>query len=282
MLRTLRRMRARLLAEGQTGRYLRYALGEMVLVVAGILIALQLNTANQKRVDQGKLADYARAMIADLEEDLAMLEPIQREMEQVRDRVERLRVYVQGSPAEELRNVDLFFLTRAPYYRPYIWNRAALEQMQTAGALRQMRNRELAEMISRYDAFQRHLEDDFDHDRVIAVRALVAANRVVNMGYPSMEQLVQPTTLKGGQPFFDWEGVEDSELYGSFAQLDLPMVSRDPVLLMEMVNAYQAIPDSYGLWPRYVVEFPVLVGGIRSLIDALEAEYPEATGGDAD
>lgn len=278
MLRALRRMRARLLAEGQFGRYLRYALGELVLVVVGILIALQLNTANQKRVEQGKVHGYARAMIGDLEADLAMLEPIQREMEGIRDRVERLGKYVAETPLEEMRNVDLFFLMRAPYYRPYIWNRAALEQMQASGALRQMENRQLAGMISSYDAMQRHLLDDFVHDREIAVRALALAQQVVDMNYPSMWDRVEKKTLKRGQPFFDWSAVEGSALFTEFAALDKDMLRRDPVLLGEAVNAYQALLDSYGLWPRMRIELEETEGlpaGIRRLIAALEAEYPE-------
>lgn len=275
MLRAMRRIRARLLAEGRFGRYCRYALGELILVIVGILVALQLNTANQKRIEQAKVAGYARAMIGDLKEDLAMLEPIRLEMAGIRDRVVRLGEYVAETPIEEMRNVDLFFLMRAPYYRPYIWNRAALEQMQSSGALRQMENRKLASDISRYDAFQRHLLDDFLHDREIAVRALALASKVVDMNYPSMEPRVKATTLSGGQPFFDWSKVEESELYMEFAALERDMLRRDPTLLGEAVNAYQAVVDSYGLWPRYVIEMPMLEAGIQMLIDALESEYPE-------
>lgn len=275
MIRTLRKIRGRLLAEGDSGKYFRYALGEMVLVVAGILIALQLNTMSQKRTEQDHVASYARAMIKDLKADEAMLEPILLEMEGVRNRVVRLGLYIQNQPIEEMRNVDLFFLMRSPYYRPYIWNRVALEQMQSSGALRQMKNRELAAKISAYDAFQRHLDDDYAHDREIAVRALALANRVVNMNYPSMEDLVPTTTLKLGMPFFDWEAAETSEMYTTFAALDLPMIRRDPVLLGEAVNAYQQIVDTYGLWPRFRVEMPKLQAEISELVDALEAEYPE-------
>ena len=275
MLRALRRMRAKLLAEGQTGRYFRYAIGEMVLVVAGILIALELNTANTRRVEQQKLAEYARAMISDLEEDLDMLEPIEMEMRTVRTRVERLRSYVQDTPPEEMSNVHLFFMTRAPYYRPYIWNRAALEQMKASGALRQMRNRELAGSISEYDAFQQHLVEDYNHDRVIAVRALAAAHRVVNMGYPDEALTFPPITLPRGNPFFDWDAFEQSDGGAALAAMNLQMISRDPVLLMEMVNAYKAIIDAYGYRPRLNVEMPMLLEGIQGLIDALEAEYPE-------
>jgi hypothetical protein len=276
MLRALRRVRARLLVEGQTGRYLLYAFGELILVVIGILIALQLNTANEARIEQQEVRQYAQALVEDLKADQAMLQPILREMESVRERVMRLSRYVQERPIEEMRNIDLFFLMRAPYYRPYQWNRAALEQMKSSGALRQMENRELAAMISAYDALRRHLEDDWVHDREIGVRALALANRVVNMNYPSMEDLVTPTQLRlGEQVLALGDELENSLVHKAFAELDLPMLRRDPVLLGEAVNAYQQIVDEYGLWPRFRVEMPMLQERIQELIDALEAEYPK-------
>jgi hypothetical protein len=276
MLRALRRVRARLLVEGQTGRYLLYAFGELILVVIGILIALQLNTANEARIEQQEVRQYAQALVEDLKADQAMLQPILREMEDVRERVMRLSRYVQERPIEEMRNIDLFFLMRAPYYRPYQWNRAALEQMKSSGALRQMENRELAAMISAYDALRRHLEDDWVHDREIGVRALALANRVVNMNYPSMEDLVPPTQLRlGEQVLASGDELENSLVHKAFAELDLPMLRRDPVLLGEAVNAYQQIVDEYGLWPRFRVAMPMLQERIQELIDALEAEYPK-------
>jgi hypothetical protein len=44
----------KLLVENNAGKYLVYALGEIVLVVIGILIALQINTWNEWRKDRVK------------------------------------------------------------------------------------------------------------------------------------------------------------------------------------------------------------------------------------
>ncbi len=49
MLRFLRKLRQRLIGERKLVAYLLYALGEIFLVVVGILIALQINNWNQKR-----------------------------------------------------------------------------------------------------------------------------------------------------------------------------------------------------------------------------------------
>ncbi len=49
MIQFFRKIRQNLLLEGKTGKYLKYAIGEIVLVVIGILIALQINNWNENR-----------------------------------------------------------------------------------------------------------------------------------------------------------------------------------------------------------------------------------------
>jgi len=55
--------------QGGAGSYLRYALGEVVLVVIGILIALQFNDWYQERFDRQVEREYLASMSRDLKED---------------------------------------------------------------------------------------------------------------------------------------------------------------------------------------------------------------------
>ena len=50
MIKFYRKIRQNLLSEGKTGKYLKYAIGEIILVVIGILIAVQINNLNQSRI----------------------------------------------------------------------------------------------------------------------------------------------------------------------------------------------------------------------------------------
>lgn len=51
MIKFFRKIREKMLAENKFSRYLLYAIGEIVLVVIGILMALQVNTWNQNRLN---------------------------------------------------------------------------------------------------------------------------------------------------------------------------------------------------------------------------------------
>jgi hypothetical protein len=48
MIKFLRHIRQNLIIENKTGKYFKYAIGEIVLVVIGILIALSINDRNKE------------------------------------------------------------------------------------------------------------------------------------------------------------------------------------------------------------------------------------------
>jgi hypothetical protein len=54
MIKLFRNIRKNLLNEGKTTKYLKYAIGEIVLVVIGILIALSINNWNSNRIKHQK------------------------------------------------------------------------------------------------------------------------------------------------------------------------------------------------------------------------------------
>ncbi|WP_445383009.1 hypothetical protein [Robiginitalea sp. IMCC43444] len=66
MIKFFRRIRQNLLSAGKTGKYFKYAIGEIILVVIGILIALQINNWNEQRISnlyENKLLKELRSTI---------------------------------------------------------------------------------------------------------------------------------------------------------------------------------------------------------------------------
>lgn len=58
---------------GNLRRYLIYAIGEIVLVVIGILIALQINNWNELQKNKALTKTYLKAMVEDLNDDITVL-----------------------------------------------------------------------------------------------------------------------------------------------------------------------------------------------------------------
>ena len=69
MIKFFRRIRQNLLMENKTGKYIKYAIGEIILVVIGILIALSINNWNENRKLDEKRETYYRQLIIDLQSD---------------------------------------------------------------------------------------------------------------------------------------------------------------------------------------------------------------------
>ena len=64
------------MGESRFGKYLLYAIGEIVLVVIGILIALQINNANQQRIAKNKEVEILQDFNRGLEFDINQLDSI--------------------------------------------------------------------------------------------------------------------------------------------------------------------------------------------------------------
>ena len=69
MIKFFRRIRQQLLSENRFTRYFLYAVGEIVLVVVGILIALQINNWNTNRIAANQMTDFLINLKNDLQAD---------------------------------------------------------------------------------------------------------------------------------------------------------------------------------------------------------------------
>ena len=74
MLRFFRQIRQRLITDNKFSKYLLYAIGEILLVVIGILIALQVNAYQDERMERSKECEYLSSLITDLTIEKTFLE----------------------------------------------------------------------------------------------------------------------------------------------------------------------------------------------------------------
>ena len=73
MLNFFRKIRYKLMNKNNTFRYLKYALGEIVLVVIGILIALSINNWNEKRKIDFQADELTEKLLVEMEQTIGYL-----------------------------------------------------------------------------------------------------------------------------------------------------------------------------------------------------------------
>ena len=73
MINFFRRFRKKLADDNQFMKYSKYAIGEIVLVVIGILIALQINNWNENRKTEIQIKKSLTALKSDLKQDMILI-----------------------------------------------------------------------------------------------------------------------------------------------------------------------------------------------------------------
>ena len=113
MLRFFRKMRKALIPENRFGRYFFYAVGEIVLVVIGILIALQVNNWNENRKNRIYEKRILNELIVSLSRDLSTLEY---NFELHKQAIKSSEIVLNALTENEQFNDSLAFHFAAVYY----------------------------------------------------------------------------------------------------------------------------------------------------------------------
>jgi hypothetical protein len=74
MIKFFRKIRYDLMEKNKTGKYLKYAFGEIILVVIGILIALQINNWNEKKNSINQAEKHLETISLNLKDDILQAE----------------------------------------------------------------------------------------------------------------------------------------------------------------------------------------------------------------
>ncbi len=94
MIKFFRKIRQQLLNENKTGKYLKYAIGEIVLVVIGILIALSINNWNEAKKEEVIEVQFLNRIVEDLKSDTTYL---RRRIKDSENEIDTYLLYVKNS-----------------------------------------------------------------------------------------------------------------------------------------------------------------------------------------
>ncbi len=74
MIKFFRNIRKTIVNEGKTGNYLKYAIGEILLVVIGIVIALQINNWNERRKEAVFERQVLKEILTSIDQNISYLD----------------------------------------------------------------------------------------------------------------------------------------------------------------------------------------------------------------
>lgn len=275
MIRIFRQARSLTASRKRFRKYLWYSLGEIILVVIGILIAIQVNNWNEDRIERKQIHAYARALASDLRDDVAAVKVSAYQAQNVVFQVDALVAYLRERSFDSISNIDLYRHVWSMGYRPFAFNRAALGPMKSSGALREVRNQELARKISEYEGLTYHLEEDQASDSRNARDAYLATNKVINRNFPNRAAVHEYFTIASDAERFRESFLEfpSTELYQRIERNDLGLVATDMRDVQEMINILISYRSDLDARPE--IELPRLMTLAQELIDLIETEYPE-------
>ena len=129
--------------------YVKYALGEIILVVLGILIALQVNNLNETRIEKRAMKDYFQKISFNINADINESERL------LKFRQDHIVSCNKVSEALIENNFSDQLLIQKAIFEMIIevqlnYNKDAFESLKSSGYLRYLKNEELEELLNDY------------------------------------------------------------------------------------------------------------------------------------
>ena len=163
MIKLFRNIRKNLITHGKTANYIKYAIGEIVLVVIGILIALQINNWNEEKKERKIEKNYVISLIEDLEihtTKLCVLIKAYEKKEFEIDTVLRTYSKLSNSYNDTLwRN-----LPSVIQFPDFIYTDRTMQQLENSGGMRFILNKDALNAIIDYDLSVKHLLESYIPD----------------------------------------------------------------------------------------------------------------------
>jgi hypothetical protein len=137
--------------KNNTSKYFKYAIGEIVLVVIGILIALSINNWNQNRLDKIKSEEYHQRIVEDLDQFNTILSKESKRALQVN---KYLHATVQILKGKELtqKNKDTLDFALNNYFQMVEVQESldTYEELKSSGQLGLIYNKDLRKKLNQY------------------------------------------------------------------------------------------------------------------------------------
>ncbi len=217
------------LFENRVGKYLLYAAGEILLVVIGILIALQINNANQARVEKKALEGHLKTISRNIAGDLKRIRQINEKRKSliagsaylnnnIIPRVKKASWFLRGDNSLDYSKEDVVFaskLVMSAWDLDYLnANMSGFESLKNSGYLSKLQGEALDSLISDYYTLVKEVsQTENDYNR-----------NVLNA-----QDIVGETDFEGAAPFFNPDDLDYDRTINDFREDFLNIVESGAV-----------------------------------------------------
>lgn len=150
MIKFFRNIRRNLINKGKTSKYLKYAIGEIILVVIGILIALQINNWNENRKSEVQEKKLLLNLRGEFQDNLRDLDSIANEVDNVIVSLEKLfDMFSESVLTQPVDSLDILMsdALESPNWKP---SEYLLNNLSNSGGIAELKNDHLKLLLYKW------------------------------------------------------------------------------------------------------------------------------------
>ena len=152
MIKFFRKIRQKLLTENKFSKYFLYAIGEIILVVIGILIALQINNWNEKIKFEKNVATILEELKQDLVSDIKYFENLDSVYNKWNIQADGILKALRDRSIHQIEDIDEYMVGRGSMNNLSI-STTTFDQLKSTGLLYNMKEHIISKDINHYYDF---------------------------------------------------------------------------------------------------------------------------------
>lgn len=187
MLKFFRKIRKTLLSESKTGKYFKYAIGEIILVVIGILIALQINNWNENKKNKIVEADYYCRILNDFELNNKLIDETSELTSNRIKLCKKLIIDLNKFPNDRSKILnDFVFAVRQDVFVP---STITFDDLTSSGQLKLLTDIELKNRLIEHSTFLNNTLNLLQENRNELIKRMMDYESVTEFGYQDIDYL---------------------------------------------------------------------------------------------
>ena len=171
MIKFFRKIRQNLLMENKTGKYFKYAIGEIVLVVIGILIALSINNWNEKRKIRDNEIIYLNNIKRDLQLSITEMNQFIDKQNSLINSANTVLEHINGKPVDDWNSINKQLVDIYTWKSFYLIDNT-YQELKNSGNFAIISNDSIKNDLLNLDLLYKKLKHTENHWRKVAEQTL--------------------------------------------------------------------------------------------------------------